>query len=106
MRAIWQSSCTSHRSVVEKPRTPGQRAAAYAEVANKKWLNAGGLEARMFDTNELAQSLGVPVLDLINAAQGIKGENASDQLAALDGWMAPLEVIGESPRLALETHSI
>ncbi|KAG9255016.1 uncharacterized protein F5Z01DRAFT_681072 [Emericellopsis atlantica] len=95
-------------AIVKKPRTPGQRAAAYAEVANKKWLNARGLEARMFDTNELAQFLGVPVLDLINAAQGtnMKGENASDQLAALERWVAPLEVVAESPRLALETHTI
>ncbi|KAL6868997.1 hypothetical protein ACO1O0_000320 [Amphichorda felina] len=87
-------------AIVKKPKTPGQRAAAYAAVANEKWLHARGLHAQMLDSNELARLLGVPVTEFLSPSQQTKDRSAPGQLEALEGWIAPLEV--KQPQATLE----
>lgn len=93
-------------AIVKRPKTPGQRAAAYAAVANKKWLHARGLHAQMLDSNELAQILGVPVLDFLKPAQQTKDRSASGQLNALESHIATLDVQQGGVTLELETNTI
>ena len=93
-------------AVVKKPQTPGQRAAAYAAVANKKWLHARGLHAQMLDSNELAQLLQIPVLDFLRLAQQTKDSSADGQLRTLEGYIAPLDVQQGGLTLELDTNTI
>lgn len=97
---------TAIGAIVKKPQTPGQRAAAYAAVANKKWLHARGLHAQMLDSNELAQLLGVPVLEFLKPAQQTKDRSAAGQLQTLEGHIAPLEIQQGGATLELETNTI
>ena len=91
-------------AIVKKPKTPGQRAAAYAAVANEKWLHSRGLHAHMLDSNELAQLLGISVTDFLSPSQQTEDRSASGQLGALECRIAPLEV--KQPQATLELSPI
>ena len=93
-------------TLVKKPKTPAQRATAYATVANKEWLHARGLHAQMFDSNELAQMLNMPVVDFLNLAKQHEDTRTEGQLQALQNHIAPLVVIEEKAAMELETHTI
>ena len=93
-------------AIVKRPKTPGQRAAAYAAVANEKWLHTRGLHAQMLDSNELAQILGITVADFLSPAQQSKDPSPSGQIRALEGRLAALEVNQEQGQLELETNTI
>lgn len=90
-------------AIVKKPRTPAQRAAAYAAVANKKWLHARGLHAQLLDTSELAQCLGVSASDLLRSSGG---SPAAAQLAGLADRIAPLEVQPGNEALELSAGTL
>ncbi|KAI2603957.1 uncharacterized protein GGS25DRAFT_534497 [Hypoxylon fragiforme] len=79
------------------PKTPRERAVAYAAAANVKWFHRRGLEAHLVDTTELCQVLGLSVDVLLSAAEAAKGLGAAGQLAALGGHIAELEVKARGP---------
>lgn len=79
-------------ALATRPQTPLERASAYAAVANKEWLNARGLEAKLVDSAGLAQSLGLPVRTLLDLARESKKNNAAGQLEALQAHVAPMQV--------------
>ncbi|KAI1378569.1 hypothetical protein F4677DRAFT_371576 [Hypoxylon crocopeplum] len=79
-------------ALTKDPKTPKERAVAYAAAANVKWLHKRGLEAHLLDTTELSQVLGLPVSELLQAAYATKDPSAAAQLAALGTHIAELEV--------------
>lgn len=80
-------------AVTKRPRTPLERAATYAAVANKDWLHARGLHAALYDTTGLAKMMNMPVLSFIEVAGGgAKNGSATAQLAALEGHLERLNV--------------
>lgn len=97
---------TAIGAIVKKPKTPGQRAAAYAAVANEKWLHTRGLHATMMDSNELAHLLSISVSDLLRPAQETKDRSTYGQLEALEGRIAPVEVRNRQGFLELAPNTI
>lgn len=76
-------------AVARKPQTPLERAAAYAAVANKDWLNARGLYAQVLDTQQLCRVAGVPdPRQLIEAADEGKDDSTASQLQRLSQYLA------------------
>ncbi|KAI0882247.1 uncharacterized protein GGS22DRAFT_195980 [Annulohypoxylon maeteangense] len=82
-------------ATVEDPKTPRERAEAYACAANAKWLHRRGLEAHLLETTELAPVLGLGVEEMLGLARGAKDRGAKAQLAALGAYVADVEVKGE-----------
>ncbi|KAM0282375.1 hypothetical protein ACHAQH_003054 [Verticillium albo-atrum] len=82
-------------AVSKKPASQRDRATAYLAVANRDWFHARGLDAAILTTEELESLTGTSVLALIATVSG-KGEvkTAGEQLAALEGHFAKLEVLG------------
>ncbi|KAK1762327.1 hypothetical protein QBC33DRAFT_501438 [Phialemonium atrogriseum] len=78
-------------AVTQKPRTPRERAEAYAAAANEKWFGVRGLCARLVDTPELARIGGVPVTRLLDVAGGCSDRSAEAQIGALNGYVTELE---------------
>lgn len=74
----------------KKPRSAAQRAIAYVNIANEKWLHARGLHAHLADTRDLAEMLGMPLEQLLGVARGGKQESAVGQLKALEIHLEPL----------------
>ncbi|TPX11562.1 uncharacterized protein E0L32_007773 [Thyridium curvatum] len=81
-------------AVASRPKTPRERATAYLAVANKDWLGARGLCARLVDTAELARAVGLTPDQLLAAAQGSKESSAEAQIASLGQYVEPLEFDG------------
>ncbi|KAI2472624.1 hypothetical protein F4781DRAFT_428329 [Annulohypoxylon bovei var. microspora] len=81
-------------AAVEDPKTPKERAEAYAQAANAKWLNRRGLEAHLLETAELAPNLGLSVDEMLAIAKGAKEGSAVAQLGALGTHVAEVEVRG------------
>ncbi|ODA84132.1 hypothetical protein RJ55_02650 [Drechmeria coniospora] len=79
-------------AVAKKPQTPLERASAYATVANRKWLRARGLQASLVDTEGLSRLVDIPSKNVLELATSSKKETASAQLAALEGYVASLQV--------------
>lgn len=76
-------------AVARKPQTPLERAAAYAAVANKDWLNARGLYAQVLGTQQLCRVAGVPdPRQLIEAAEAGKDDSIASQLQRLSQYLA------------------
>ncbi|KAH6611122.1 subunit of the rna polymerase ii mediator complex [Trichoderma cornu-damae] len=95
-------------AVTKKPKTPQQRVAAYAAVANEEWLHTRGLHAYLYDSAGLARLLGRPVDGLLSlageAAEGDAGD-AARQMRALEPHVARLEV-DEGSTLQLKSQTL
>ncbi|KAG6021437.1 hypothetical protein E4U40_005300 [Claviceps sp. LM458 group G5] len=87
---------TAVAAVSQTPRTPLQRAATYAAVASKNWLNQRGLHAVLLDTRQLAGMVRVPTEQFLGvAAEGAgKTGSAAGMMSALCGHIQPLQVLG------------
>ncbi|KAG6053626.1 hypothetical protein E4U17_004495 [Claviceps sp. LM77 group G4] len=87
---------TAVAAVSQTPRTPLQRAATYAAVASKNWLNQRGLHAVLLDTRQLADMVRVPTEQFLGvAAEGAgKTGSAAGMMSALCGHIQPLQVLG------------
>ncbi|KAK7924229.1 hypothetical protein PG985_006283 [Apiospora marii] len=79
-------------SIAAKPKTPRERAAAYVAAANGKWFHGRGLDARLLDSAELAEAVGLPPGHLADLAREHRKGGAQAQMAALAGWIADVEV--------------
>ncbi|KAG6085616.1 hypothetical protein E4U15_001202 [Claviceps sp. LM218 group G6] len=88
---------TAVAAVSQTPRTPLERAATYAAVASKKWLNQRGLHTVLLDTRQLAGMVRVPVEQFLGvAAEGAgKTGSAAGMMSALCGYLQPLQVLGK-----------
>ncbi|RFU78802.1 subunit of the rna polymerase ii mediator complex [Trichoderma arundinaceum] len=92
-------------AVTKKPKTPQERAAAYAAVANEEWLHMRGLHAHLFDSAGLAHLLGLPSDSLLSMAWKTKELDASSQLRALQPHIAELKV-DETSTLQLKMQTL
>jgi hypothetical protein len=92
-------------SLTKKPKTPRERATAYATAANKKWLSARGLRAELVDTEELARMTGVAVTKLLDLASAPVDGRAVSRLSALRDYIGDLE-ISEGAILELSANSL
>lgn len=80
-------------AVARKPQTPLERAAAYAHVANKDWLNPRGLYAQILDTQQLCRITGLEdPRQLIETAGEGKSQSAADQLQRLERYLCELQI--------------
>ncbi|KAJ4420312.1 hypothetical protein N0V82_004411 [Gnomoniopsis sp. IMI 355080] len=81
-------------AVAKKPHTPVERAAAYAAVANKDWLNARGLYAQILDTQQLCRLIGLsdPRQLIESASEQGKAESAAGQLKRLSQYLCELQL--------------
>ncbi|KAH7027579.1 uncharacterized protein B0I36DRAFT_327400 [Microdochium trichocladiopsis] len=61
-------------AVMSPPQTPGERAAAYALVANGKWLGQRGLMAQVLNSMQVAQLLGVSMEKLLQDTQAARAQ--------------------------------
>ncbi|KAI1413237.1 hypothetical protein F5Y13DRAFT_161824 [Hypoxylon sp. FL1857] len=84
-------------AVTKDPKTPKERAVAYAAAANVKWLHKRGLQAALLDTTELSQVLGVSADEFLQTARASKDGGAAAQLAALGSHIAELDVRTPGP---------
>ncbi|KAI1405473.1 hypothetical protein F4819DRAFT_444445 [Hypoxylon fuscum] len=78
-------------ALTRDPKTPKERAVAYATAANIKWLHRRGLEAHLLETTELGLNIGLPVGELLQTARAAKDPSAAAQLAALGAHISELE---------------
>lgn len=92
-------------AVTKKPRTPQERAATYAAVANDEWLHMRGLHAHLFDSAGLAHYLGLPLESMLSLAWESKESDAASQMRALEPHVAALEV-DEGTMLQLKTQTL
>ncbi|KAH0493902.1 hypothetical protein TgHK011_000545 [Trichoderma gracile] len=92
-------------AVTKKPRTPQERAATYAAVANDEWLHMRGLHAHLFDSAGLAHYLGLPLESMLSLAWESKESDAASQMRALEPHVAALEV-DEGSMLQLKTQTL
>ncbi|TFB04844.1 hypothetical protein CCMA1212_002559 [Trichoderma ghanense] len=92
-------------AVTKKPRTPQERAATYAAVANDEWLHMRGLHAHLFDSAGLAHYLGLPLESMLSLAWESKESDAASQMRALEPHVAGLEV-EEGTMLQLKTQTL
>lgn len=86
---------TAIGAVVRKPKTPRQRAEAYAKTANAEWLVRRGLQAQLVDTAELAAMLGVPAERMLIPAPDTGDRSAAGRIRALSQYIGDLEVFEE-----------
>ncbi|KAK0758560.1 hypothetical protein N5P37_008959 [Trichoderma harzianum] len=92
-------------AVTKRPRTPQERAATYAAVANEEWLHMRGLHAHLFDSAGLAHHLGMPLDTLLSLAWETKESDAGRQMRALEPHIAGLDV-DEGAMLQLKTQTL
>ncbi|KAL6700037.1 hypothetical protein J3F84DRAFT_362485 [Trichoderma pleuroticola] len=92
-------------AVTKRPRTPQERAATYAAVANEEWLHMRGLHAHLFDSAGLAHHLGMPLDTLLSLAWETKESDAARQMRALEPHIAGLDV-DEGASLQLKTQTL
>ncbi|KAK8055745.1 hypothetical protein PG993_000972 [Apiospora rasikravindrae] len=74
------------------PRTPRERAAAYVAAANGKWFHGRGLDARLLDSEELAEAVGLSAGRMADLALEHRKGGAQGQMSALEEWIADVEV--------------
>ncbi|KAJ4391500.1 hypothetical protein N0V93_005118 [Gnomoniopsis smithogilvyi] len=80
-------------AVARKPQTPVERAAAYAAVANKDWLNSRGLYAQILDTQQLCRLIGMSdPRQLIESASDGKAEGAAGRVKLLSQYLCELQL--------------
>ena len=85
--AVISAPNSALRAVVLKPRTPKERATAYAAAANKDWLIRRGLVAQVLDSVELSALVHVPVDGLTDAVTLAMGPES-----AASNILEPLQV--------------
>ncbi|TID22316.1 putative subunit of the rna polymerase ii mediator complex protein [Venturia nashicola] len=75
------------------PKTPRGRAELYIATANKDWFGPRGLNARLLDTVELTNLLGIEATEFLTAAgPAVSAGKSDEKLKALRGWIADVEV--------------
>ncbi|RDI79729.1 hypothetical protein Vi05172_g10275 [Venturia inaequalis] len=75
------------------PKTPRGRADLYIATANRDWFGPRGLNARLLDTTELTNLLGIATPEfLVAAGPAVSTGNADEKLKALRRWIGDLEV--------------
>ncbi|KAF1823032.1 uncharacterized protein K489DRAFT_380428 [Dissoconium aciculare CBS 342.82] len=79
--------------LVKRPQSPRDRADAYVATANKDWLNARGLHARIVDTEQLAEVADATLDDFVKSAR--KAKSVGEQFSGLSTWIAEMH-IGEA----------
>ncbi|RYP43222.1 hypothetical protein DL768_010042 [Monosporascus sp. mg162] len=84
-----------------RPLAPRERADAYVAVAGRDWLSPRGLEARLLDSRQLGELLGVPASRLVGAARGAEYGTAARRLGALVTYIGELEVLVSSEALEI-----
>ncbi|RYO78049.1 hypothetical protein DL766_008876 [Monosporascus sp. MC13-8B] len=84
-----------------RPLAPRERADAYVAVAGRDWLGPRRLEARLLDTRQLGELLGVPASRLVGAARGAERGTAAGRLGALATYISELEVLVSSEALEI-----
>ncbi|KAF7538603.1 hypothetical protein G7054_g2839 [Neopestalotiopsis clavispora] len=90
--AITSLPSTAVTAVTQKPQTPRERAFVYTTVANKKWFEPRGLHARLMDTLELTQLLGLNNNHILQPALSEKSTDADTQLGPLRTHIAELTI--------------
>ncbi|KAH6643381.1 hypothetical protein BKA67DRAFT_542340 [Truncatella angustata] len=83
---------TAANAVAQNPRTPRERAAVYAAVANKDWFGPRHLHAQLLDTYELARLLGVSSNEILEGALQGKSADAETQLRSLRTHLSDLQL--------------
>ncbi|KAK8019954.1 hypothetical protein PG990_005092 [Apiospora arundinis] len=89
-------------SIASKPKTPRERATAYVAAANGKWFHARGLDARLLDSGELAETIGLPAGRMADLAREHKKGGAQAQMEALGEWIADVEVSAAESIITLD----
>ncbi|KAK8050091.1 hypothetical protein PG994_011821 [Apiospora phragmitis] len=79
-------------SIAAKPKTPRERAAAYVAAANGRWFHGRGLDARLLDSEELADAVGLAPGRMADLAREHRKGGAQAQMADLGEWIADVEV--------------
>lgn len=79
-------------SLIQKPRTPRERATVYVTTANKDWFHRRGLHALLLDTTELSTVLGISQQEFLAPVRGQGSSDASEQLASLQKWIGDVQV--------------
>ena len=75
------------------PKTPRGRAELYLATANRDWFGPRGLNARLLDSVELANLLGIATAGfLIAAGPAVSAGNTGEKLMALRRWIDDLQV--------------
>lgn len=75
------------------PKTPRGRAELYIATANRDWFGPRGLNARLLDTAELTNLLGIAASGfLIAAGPAVSTGNTDEKMKALGRWIADVEV--------------
>ncbi|KAK9442307.1 hypothetical protein VB005_03366 [Metarhizium brunneum] len=96
VHTVFQIPGAAVSAVSRTPRTPLQRAATYAAVASKDWLNARGLHAVLLDTGQLAEMVHVRGSKFLEmAAEGGKSGTAVAAMGALDGHIEKLDMLAD-----------
>ncbi|KAF2172685.1 hypothetical protein M409DRAFT_16647 [Zasmidium cellare ATCC 36951] len=78
-------------SLIQKPKTPRERATVYVAAANKDWFHRRGLHALLLDTSELATVLGTSYHDILGTARGRQSSDAVEQMASLRQWIGDVQ---------------
>ncbi|RYP74525.1 hypothetical protein DL771_002999 [Monosporascus sp. 5C6A] len=89
-----------------RPLAPRERADAYVTVAGRDWLSPRGLEARLLDTRQLGELLGVPASRLVGAARGAECGTAAGRLGALATYIGELQVLVSSEALEIGDRTL
>lgn len=78
-------------SLIQKPKTPRERATVYVTTANKDWFHRRGLHALLLDTSELATVLGASTQQVLGAARARQTADAVEQLTSLRQWIGDVQ---------------
>lgn len=78
-------------TLIQKPKTPRERATVYIAAANKDWFHGRGLHALLLDTNELSTVLGVSLDEFLSPVRGHGSSDALEQLASLCQWIGDVQ---------------
>ncbi|KAK4502019.1 hypothetical protein PRZ48_007830 [Zasmidium cellare] len=78
-------------SLIQKPKTPRERATVYIAAANKDWFHRRGLHALLLDTAELATVLETPCQNILSAARDRQSSDAVEQLTSLRQWIGEVQ---------------
>ncbi|KAK8088534.1 hypothetical protein PG997_003495 [Apiospora hydei] len=84
------------------PKTPRERAVAYVAAANGKWFHGRGLDARLLDSEELAEAVGLSSGRMADLACEHRKGGAQGQMSALEEWIADVEVSAAESIITLD----
>ncbi|KAK2590947.1 hypothetical protein QQS21_011366 [Conoideocrella luteorostrata] len=94
---IFQIPATALAAAVKTPKTPLERAATYAAVASKDWLNSRGLHAVLLDTKQLAEMIHMSPNKFLEVASagGKSSSSAAGTMCSLEQHVEKLKVLEE-----------